>query len=82
MRQQQGDLIEKTLKRQLEADGYDLVDLVQIPNTGDRMVRIQTLEEALQEFDQGGPEDMTGFLIHVRPKSKAPAAQPGARERP
>ena len=39
--------IETFLGSKLNAEGYDLVDLVPIPSHGDRMVRIRTLQEAL-----------------------------------
>ena len=67
------DSIQHILRKQFEADGYDLVELIQIPKNGDRMLRIQTLEEALQEFDHEDSNDnqsMTGFIIQVRPKAK------------
>ncbi len=58
--------IHQIIDQGLNAAGYDMVDLVSIPARGDRMVRIQTLEDALQDFDSS---DTTSYLVHVRARS-------------
>lgn len=62
--------ISKTLHdaigRHLDPSGFDLLDLVPIPTTGDPMVRIRTLEEMLAE--QKG----MGYLLRIRAKSVPP----------
>src|SRR4051812_42686693 len=58
--------IQEILERQLKGTGAELIDLIQIPSQGDRMVRLRTLEEALSEFDQTG-DGTIGYLIHVKP---------------
>lgn len=62
--------LEKLIGSQLESQGYDLVDLISIPSHGDRMVRVRTLQEALEEFDGTDSGDMVSYVVQVRPKSK------------
>ncbi len=58
--------IHEIIDQGLNAAGYHMVDLVSIPARGDRMVRIQTLEDALQDFDSS---DTVSYLVHVRAHS-------------
>lgn len=55
--------------RQGDSDLIDVMDIVPIPMHGDRMVRLRSLEEALEDFsaDNGA----TSYLIQI--KSRAPA---------
>lgn len=46
------------------------VDVVPIPAGGDRMVRLRTLEDALQSTQEGD-----GFIVHVRPRPVTQAAE-------
>ncbi|MBC7690404.1 MAG: tetratricopeptide repeat protein [Methylotenera sp.] len=75
--------IETILGSKLNAEGYDLVDLVPIPAHGDRMVRIRTLQEALEDFENfqaNSDGQTTSYLIQVRPTPAQPAAQPRQSE--
>jgi tetratricopeptide (TPR) repeat protein len=58
-----GAALQQALEKQLSARGYDVVDLIAIPSGGDPMVRIRTLQEALEEWDS------IGYLVQVRPKA-------------
>ena len=49
------DLVEK-LSARLSDIGMELVDAVQLPRAVDRGVRLRTLEEALEEFEQEARE--------------------------
>jgi len=63
-----GETIQKALSDQLLHGSVDLVDIVPIPKHGDRMVRLQTLQEALEEFENtASAEGTIGYLIQVRP---------------
>ena len=42
------------------------VDLIEIHQKADRMVRIRTLEEALDDFEGPRHGDTVGFLVQVR----------------
>lgn len=53
--------IRDLLDKQLNSDQYDIVDVLPVPNQGDRMVRLRTIEELLQDFD--------GYLLKIKPKS-------------
>lgn len=60
--------IQDTLGKQLDSQGYE-VDLVQVPPRGDRMVRIRTLEEAIEDFDlDASGNEVLSYLIQVKPK--------------
>lgn len=67
--------IQEVLGKQLSAEGYDVVDLIPIPAKGDKMVKIRTIEEALDEFDSTDQEDTSGYLIQVRRKQSPSTAQ-------
>jgi tetratricopeptide (TPR) repeat protein len=71
-------LIQSALGRSLGEEGYDVIDLIPIPSRGDKMVRIRTLEEVLDDFDRfsddSGEGDTIGYLIQVKKKrSEIPA---------
>jgi tetratricopeptide (TPR) repeat protein len=66
------DPIQEILSRELRAQGYQ-VDLVPVPARGDRMVRIRTLEEALEEYDHEGSETLS-YLVQLRPARVQPEA--------
>jgi tetratricopeptide (TPR) repeat protein len=62
-------------------------DLVSVPANGDKMVRLRTLEEALDEFEGefGGSadaEDLQRYLIQIKPRKERPPvteiSKPGA----
>lgn len=63
--------IPEVLKRQLNLEGYELVDAIAVPSRGDRMVRVQTLEEALEDLEHSGLGETTSYLIQVRPKKES-----------
>jgi tetratricopeptide (TPR) repeat protein len=61
--------IEDILGKQFQSEGYQ-VELVRIPKRGDRMVRIRTLEEALEEFDSDSTDGSIGYLVQLRPRQQ------------
>jgi type IV pilus assembly protein PilF len=76
-------LINKTAsKAENEASGdFDIIDVVPIPMHGDRMVRLRTLEEALNDFDPTGETKtdsagapVMGYFVQVKPRVAKPAA--------
>lgn len=61
-------------------DDFDIVDVVPIPMHGDRMVRLRTLEEALNDFDPSGDAlddsvdgPVMGYFVQVKPRTVRPA---------
>lgn len=63
------------------SDDFDIIDVVPIPMHGDRMVRLRTLEEALNDFDQTGEiktdsagAPVMGYFVQVKPRVAKPAA--------
>jgi tetratricopeptide (TPR) repeat protein len=73
--------IRELLSEQIGQANLDLVDIVPIPKNGDRMVRLRTLEEALEDFSDS-PDDAAeavSYLVQVKPRRKASALPPAAR---
>lgn len=60
--------IRELLGNQLNSDQFDVVEVLPVPSHGDRMVRLRTLEELLQDFD--------GFLVKMRPKQEVDTIEP------
>ena len=67
--------IQELLGTHLESKDLELVDLIEIPQKADRMMRIRTLEEALDDFDAPAGTDTVGFLVQVRTRNGAVAAK-------
>jgi len=68
------DSLREALGRELGARGYELVDLVGVPATADRLVRVRTLDEIIGEFEtDGGGAQGASFVIHVRRRVEAAA---------
>lgn len=60
------------LGQKLRQTELDLIDVIRIPSGPDRLLKLRTLEEALQEFDTGNEDNETqSYLIQVKPKAKA-----------
>ena len=68
MKKDLSSTIEEALGKQLGSQGYDVVDLVPIPARGDKMVRIRTLEDALEDFDNLSGGETVSYLVQVRAK--------------
>ena len=68
--------LREILNRKFHEGEIDLVDIVPIPTAGDRMVRLRTLEEALEDFQsqESSPDEDTSealsYLIQVRPRKR------------
>ncbi|HLE01188.1 MAG TPA: tetratricopeptide repeat protein [Bdellovibrionota bacterium] len=73
------DAIQSALEGKLLNGHLDVVDIVPIPRHGDRMVRLRTLEEALEDFDHDQGETIS-YLVQLKPSStpKAPEPAPAA----
>lgn len=63
------EILDQHLRRG-NMDALELVDIVPVPMHGDRMVRLRTLEEALEDFS--GENGAASYLIQV--KARGPAA--------
>ncbi|MDR3608846.1 MAG: tetratricopeptide repeat protein [Oligoflexia bacterium] len=68
----------------IDLNEYEIVHSVEVPVMGDRLVRLQTLEEAIQDLitarnaisaETAAREGIQGFFIQVKPK-KTPATAP------
>jgi tetratricopeptide (TPR) repeat protein len=74
--------VAELLGQQLRQNDYDLFDIVPIPATADRDVRLRTLEEALHDFDgDANSGELQQYLVQVKPKrSRAPQQDTSAVE--
>ncbi len=70
--------LQDILDSKLSAEGYDIVDLIQIPQGGDRMVRMQTIRELLEDFDKDQEGQSFGYLVQIRPKPRRETSQTAA----
>jgi len=68
------DLVQK-LGAQLGDIGMELVDAIPLPRAVDRMVRLRTLEEALEEFDQDRDVRCLTYLVQIRPAGETNRAE-------
>ena len=50
------------------------VEIIEMPRHGDRMVRLRTLEDMLDDFERDGDDQSVGYLLRVRPTPKAAPA--------
>src|SRR5258708_3550594 len=60
--------IQAILDKQIKQGDLDVIDIVPIPMSGDRMVRLRTLEEALDDFSHPESSEAVGYLIQVKPR--------------
>jgi tetratricopeptide (TPR) repeat protein len=69
------DFLKQTLVNKTDmnsSEDFDIIDVVPIPMHGDRMVRLRTLEEALNDFDQSGDSaelPTMGYFVQVKPRT-------------
>lgn len=64
--------IQKVLEEQLRGADLDLLDIIPLPSQADRMVKLRTIEEILEEFESSTDSGETmGYVVHVRPKRRA-----------
>ncbi len=67
--------ISDILKKQLQQVSLEVVGLVPLSNHSDRLVRIQTLEGILQDFDQNDIQGSQGFILQVK-RTKSSTSSP------
>ncbi|OFZ82465.1 MAG: hypothetical protein A2583_01675 [Bdellovibrionales bacterium RIFOXYD1_FULL_53_11] len=63
--------LQELLGSRLGEAGYDVVELVEIPGRTDRMMRIRTVEEILNEFEADSLDGSIGYIVRIRPKTPA-----------
>lgn len=62
------------LHRQLKQSNLDLIEAVAVPKHGDRLVRMRTLQEMLEEFDNREDSDgSVSYIIQLKPSRNSPA---------
>ena len=66
-------MIKKMLEKQMASENLELVEMIPIPHKGDRLIRLQTVEEALDEFDDQQNSDTVSYLVQVKKKNTSGA---------
>ncbi len=64
------------LRSSLTREGMELIELVAVPTGADPMVRFQTIQEVLSEFETGETADTKTYVLHIR-KQRAEAEAAG-----
>ena len=64
--------LQELLGKQFKAEGFDVLDLIEIPSQADRMVRIRTLEDALEEFDLKDNRRSVSYLVQLKMRDQLP----------
>jgi tetratricopeptide (TPR) repeat protein len=58
--------LQEKIKQQLSKNNLEVIGIQAIPNHADKMVRLSTLEEMLEEFDQTPNSGSVGYLLQVK----------------
>lgn len=72
--------LQEVLSKQLHQSEFDLIGIVPIPTHNDKMVRLRTLQEVLEDFDETNEGETIECLLQLRPKKARPQAPPSAHE--
>src|SRR6476620_9797668 len=56
------------IRKQLQSGNLDLLGIVPISNHSDKMVRLRTLEEIVDEFESTETDGAVGYFLQVRPR--------------
>lgn len=67
--------LQETIKQQLTRNNLEVVGIQPIPLHTDKMVRLNTLEELLQDFDETASPGSIGYLLQVKPHSSPKTAE-------
>lgn len=63
--------LQELIKKQIHQEQFDVVGIVPIPATGDRMVRLRTLQEILEDFDTSNEKNTVEYILQIKPKPVA-----------
>ncbi|MEO7161653.1 MAG: hypothetical protein ABI041_01920, partial [Bdellovibrionia bacterium] len=61
--------LQEAIKQQLNKNNLEVVGIQPIPLHTDKMVRLNTLEEMLQDFEESGTPGSIGYLLQVKAKA-------------
>jgi len=62
-----GEAVGEALQSQLKSKNIDVVEVVPIPSHGDRMVRLRTIQEVLEDFENSTTDQSASYIIHLKP---------------
>jgi tetratricopeptide (TPR) repeat protein len=64
-------IIREILGRQLQHNEIESIDITPIPVSKDRIAKLRTLEEILNDFTNHSDQGMMGYFLKVKPKTKS-----------
>jgi len=67
--------LHEVIRKQLHQTDFDVVGIVPIPTHNDRMVRLRTLQEMLEDFEEFRSSDTIDYLLQIKPR-RQPQAPP------
>jgi tetratricopeptide (TPR) repeat protein len=63
--------LHEVIKKQLDQESFDVVNVIPIPHHSDRMVRLRTLQEVLEDLhDSTDHRGTLEFIVQVKPKNE------------
>src|SRR5689334_1424915 len=68
--------LHEVIRKQLHQSDFDIVGIVPIPTHGDRMVRLRTLQEMIEEFEEANGQGTIEYLLQIKPRRATPSAPP------
>ena len=67
-----GKSLQDAIGAELTQKNYDLIDLVQVPQTPDRALKLRSIEEMVMDFETPGEDETLSYIVRIRPKKNEP----------
>ncbi len=68
--------LHEVIRKQLHQADFDIVGITAIPAHSDRMIRLRTLQEMLEDFEEFRSNDTIDYLLQIKPRRQQPQQQP------
>ncbi len=65
--------LHELIKKQMSQTDFEVVGMIPIPANGDKMVRLRTMQEILEDFDADASGGSVEYLLQVKPRSPKPS---------
>jgi tetratricopeptide (TPR) repeat protein len=63
--------LQEAIQKQLNQSDFDVVGIVPIPAHNDKMIRLRTLQDMLDDFEESHGDQTMDYLIQLKPKKQA-----------
>ncbi len=67
--------LQEIIQSQFQQKDFDIVGIVPIPAHSDRMVRLRTLQEIIEDFEESNHSGAIEYLLQVKPKQQQPVVE-------